>query len=47
METKNIINIREEYVAPQIEIIAIDNECILASSLADFGDGGGYQEPGW
>ena len=32
----------EEYVKPEIEIIEIDNEGILASSgtLRDFGDGG-------
>ena len=47
MKTKNIINIREEYEAPQIEIVDIDNEGILASSLEGFGDGGGYRGSGW
>ena len=47
METKNIINIREEYEKPQIEIITVDNEGILAMSTTDFGDSGGYRGSGW
>ena len=35
----------EAYTKPTIEIIAIDNEGILASSSGTFGDGGGYD--GW
>ena len=42
---------KEEYVKPQIEIIAIDNEGILASSepgnAGGFGNGGGLADPGW
>ena len=46
----SIVNIKkaalttEEYVKPEIEIIEIDNEGILASSTVRFGDGGGGGE---
>ena len=35
----------ETYVKPEIEVIAVDNEGILASSVGEFGDGGGHN--GW
>jgi len=35
----------EAYVKPEIEVIAVDNEGILASSAGKFGDGGGHE--GW
>ena len=35
----------EAYVKPEIEVIAVDNEGILASSAGKFGDGSGYN--GW
>ena len=39
---KNVALASEEYVKPEIEIIEIDNEGILAASgdLGGFGDGG-------
>jgi len=45
--TKNIALTEEEYVKPQIEVIEIENEGILAASsdAGGFGDGGGYD--GW
>ena len=45
--TKNIVLTEEEYVKPQIEIIEVENEGVLASSAAGFGDGGGFESPGW
>ena len=44
---QNIALTEEEYVKPQIEVIDIENEGILASSAGSFGNGGGYQSPGW
>ena len=34
----------QTYVKPQIEVIAVENEGILASSSGTFGNGGGYEE---
>ena len=33
----------EEYIKPEIEVVEIDNEGILASSITGFGDGGGTE----
>jgi len=47
--TKNIALTEEEYVKPQIEIIEVENEGILAASSGSggFGPGGGYEDPTW
>ena len=34
----------QTYVKPRIEVIAVENEGILASSAGSFGSGGGYEE---
>ena len=50
---KQAVAAKEEYVKPQIEIIEIDNEGILASSdntpsgAGGFGNGRGASSPGW
>ena len=41
----NVVLTEKKYVKPQIEVIEIENEeGILASSVSDFGDGGGYSD---
>ena len=45
--TKNIALTEEEYVKPQIEIIEVENEGVLASSATGFGSGGGFEDPLW
>ena len=42
---ENIVLTTEEYVKPEVEVIEIENEGILASSAGGYGDGGGYD--GW
>ena len=50
MNTENINNTavtEQKYVKPQIDVIEIENEGILAASSGSMDDGGGYWAPGW